>query len=62
MNSGMCRNPGCVRLATRVVFMPGVGEREMCYLCEQALTSMGMDIRRRDEQTKRAWQRTPVPA
>ena len=45
--TGKCRNPGCQRLATVVVHMPMVGDRELCYHCYQALSGLGMDIRRK---------------
>lgn len=36
----------CERLATCIVQIHGLGERRLCYHCEQALTSMGMGMRK----------------
>lgn len=46
---GQCRNPGCERLATISAIAFGLGDRDFCYHCFQALTSMGMAIRRKDQ-------------
>lgn len=43
--NGRCRMPGrpCPRLATIVVRIPLVGDRDLCYHCWQALVGLGMD-------------------
>lgn len=53
--SGQCRMPGkpCERLATVRVRVVMVGERDLCWHCWQALSSLGMDIRRIDEVAAR---------
>lgn len=68
--NGKCQNGSCERLATRVVVLAGIGEREMCHFCEQALTGLGMDLRPRDglglsrlrAADFRQWRDRPVPA
>jgi hypothetical protein len=34
---GVCQNGGCERLATVVVVIWGLGNRNLCYHCHQAL-------------------------
>lgn len=34
---GICRNGGCPRLATVVIRIPLLGEKAVCYHCQQAL-------------------------
>jgi hypothetical protein len=36
---GVCQNGGCERLATVVVVIYGLGNRQLCYHCEQALSA-----------------------
>lgn len=55
--TGRCQNPGCERLATVTVRIYGLGDRDFCYFCEQALTSMGMGLRRLDPATVPAWRK-----
>ena len=42
--NGRCQNGGCERLATVEVYIFRVGQKHLCWMCKEALTSLFGDM------------------